>query len=481
MWSHLDLNFVKNKINMKKIFFCIGLLSSMLYFTSCEQNQSEIVPENSTEDVVIVSGDITTDMTLTKDKKYLLKGFVFVKDGATLTIEPGTVILGDQASKGTLVITRSGKIQANGTKDQPIVFTSQHAPGLRNAGDWGGIIILGKAPVNIDGGEAKIEGGLLPTDISKEKEYIWYGGSDPNHNSGSLSFVRIEYAGTAYSPDNEINSLTMGGVGNGTKISHIAVYKSGDDAFEWFGGTVNCDHLVAMYTLDDDFDSDFGYSGQVQFGLIHRAKNIADVSGANGFESDNNSNGTTATPQTSAIFSNITIVGPFQGTTFTGANMNYQNAVQIRRNSSISLHNSLLIGFPIGLYIDNTKGEPTSANIASDKLKFAHNIIAGCGTPLKTSAPYSLESMSTWIESHNNNVLPSTLDVKLNDPYLYSSSISTSVGRPDFRLQIGSPALTGASFTGLTGFYETEYVGAFDTTNDWTSGWVEMDADKIAY
>lgn len=459
----------------------LGMAGVLFSAASCDPDPDPEPNPTPGDEVVVIKGDITSDMELTADKKYRLEGFVYVKDGATLKIAPGTVIVGDKATKASLIITTSGKIEANGTATAPIVFTSAFEPGLRNAGDWGGIVLLGKAPVNVDGGEGKLEGGLVPTDASKEKEYVWYGGSESGHSSGSLQYVRIEFAGIAYSPDNEINSLTMGGVGSGTKISHIQVYRAGDDAYEWFGGTVNCDHLIATYTWDDDFDTDFGYSGKVQFGLVQRAKNIADVSGSNGFESDNNGNGTAATPQTSAVFSNITVVGPYEGTTFSGANANYHNGAQIRRNSSISIHNSIFMGFPFGLYIDNTKGEPTSANITADKLKYKNNIIAGCKDALKTSSPYTIEEMTTWISANGNSIMESTLDAKLADPYKFSNTVSSKVGTPDFRLAAGSPALTGASFAGLSGFETVAYKGAFGSSIDWTEGWAEHDADNAKY
>lgn len=464
---------------MKKLLLAFAAVSSIA-LTSCTKDEKNPTPE-PTGDYEILTGDITNDRTLTADKKYKLEGFVYVKDGATLNIEPGTVIVGDKASKATLVITRTGKINANGTQERPIVFTSAYEPGIRNAGDWGGIIMLGNAPVNVDGGEAKIEGGALPSDAANEKDYVWYGGTDENHSSGSLKYVRIEFAGVAYSADNEINSLTMGGVGRGTTISHVQVYRAGDDAFEWFGGTVNCDHLVATYTLDDDMDTDLGFNGNVQYVVIQRARNIADVSGSNGFESDNNGNGTTATPQTAATFSNVTYVGPYEGTTFSGISYNYQNAAQIRRNSAQSIHNSIFIGAPVGLYLDNTKGEPTTANIATGKLNFTNNIIAGCKEPLKTSAPFTLAEMETWFAAGSNSILESTLDAGLKDPYKFSNTISSKIGRPDFRLSETSPALTGASFEGISGFETTTYIGAFDASNDWTAGWAEWDADNKAY
>ena len=241
---------------MKKILFAICATTVM--FTSCKPEDKPAPTPTPTSDVIELTGDISADKTLDASKKYVLKGFVFVTKGAKLTIPAGTVVMGDRASKGTLVITRGSKIDAQGTATKPVVFTSSQAVGARQAGDWGGIVILGKAPINASGSEAKLEGGLTPTSGGAEKEYIWYGGSDAADNSGSIVYARIEFAGIALSPDNELNSLTMGGVGSGTKLSYIQVYRAGDDAFEWFGGTVNADHLVASYTWDDDFDTDFG-------------------------------------------------------------------------------------------------------------------------------------------------------------------------------------------------------------------------------
>ena len=417
-------------------------------------------------------------------KKYMLKGFVYVMSGATLTIEPGTVIVGDKASKGTLVVTRGGKVNAEGTAAKPIIFTSAQEVGAREEGDWGGIILLGKAPINATGGEAKIEGGLTATNGGDEKTYIYYGGTDAADNSGVLKYVRIEFAGVAYSPDNEINGLTMGGVGSGTTISYVQVYRSGDDSFEWFGGTVNCDHLIATYTWDDDFDTDNGFSGRVQFGLAQRFRTIADQSGSNGFESDNDATGSTNTPQTKAVFSNMTIVGP-GGTGSTNAN--YQHGVQIRRNSSMSLYNSLIIGFPYGFYLDDSKvvSHKTSANAAEGNLVFSHNIIAG-STTAATKSEWSTTDNAAWTAwwaTTNTTVLTNATDVMLSNPYLFSAGVSSTLnGTPSFLLKTGSPALTGADFTNLTtGFTATTYIGAFDGTNDWTTGWTTAGAESTVY
>jgi len=467
---------------MKKILLASACLA--IFFNSCKKKDNNNNPTPTpTDSVVTLTGDIATNTTWSASKKYVIKGFVYVTEGATLTIEPGTVIRGDKATKGTLVITRGAKINAVGTADKPIVFTSNLAAGARDKGDWGGVILLGKAPINPTGGEAKIEGGLTATGGGDEKKYIYYGGTASDDNSGTLKYVRIEFGGVAFSPDNEINGLTMGGVGSGTTISYVQVYRSGDDAFEWFGGTVNCDHLVATYTWDDDFDTDFGFSGKVQFGVAQRAKTLADVSGSNGFESDNDANGSENTPQTKAIFSNMTIVGPYVAgnTAAANTNANFQNGAQIRRNSSESIINSLIIGFPVGLYIDGTKGTKTVNNIKNNTLFFRNNIIAGCATSWKSDALATADSTYIKTVKTLNSTLTNVEDVKLADAYKFSASLQTPSGTPSYLLASGSPALTGADFTGFTGFTSVSYKGAFDGSTNWLSGWSTFDAENTNY
>lgn len=475
---------------MKK--YLLAICATTILFTSCKQNENDPTPPTSNTGVVELSGDISSDMTLDASKKYLLKGFVYVTKGATLTVPAGTVVMGDKSTKGTLVITRGSKINAQGTSTNPVIFTSSQAAGARNAGDWGGVVLLGKAPVNPSGGTAKIEGGLTPTAGGNENDYIWYGGSDANDNSGIIKYARIEFAGIALTPDNELNSLTMGGVGAGTTISYVQVYRAGDDAFEWFGGTVNADHLIATYTWDDDFDTDFGYSGNVQFCVAQRHKNLADISGSNGFESDNDGNGSNNTPQTKAVFSNVTIVGPIiAGSSTSGVNGQFQHAAQIRRNSAISIHNSVLIGFTqAGVYIDGSKGTPTHKNLGdgtNGQLKFKNNIIAGCPVSWKVHLGTSTTAADTAIwnafkDQASNTVLAKAEDVLMQDPNKFSSELSTTPGIPNFLLQASSPAASGASFTGMSSFFQTvSYRGAFDASNDWTKGWTNWDAEKTQY
>ena len=297
-----------------------------------------------------------------KKGTYLLKGWVYVAAGSELTIEPGTIIKGDKQTMAALIVERGGKLIAQGTETAPIVFTSEMPKGQRRPGDWGGLILCGKAPHNA--GEAQIEGGPRTK----------HGGNDVHDNSGVLSYVRVEFAGYPFEKDKEINGVTFGSVGDGTKVDHVQVSYSNDDSFEWFGGTVNCKNLIAYRGWDDDFDTDNGFSGHVQYGLSVRDSRIADGSQSNGFESDNDASGSTASPYTSAVFSNMTFVGP-EATDANFANTSsyinagdlfpsngsalglFQAAMQIRRGSRLNCINSVAMGWPIGVIIDGEKGD----------------------------------------------------------------------------------------------------------------------------
>ncbi|RYD58175.1 MAG: T9SS type A sorting domain-containing protein [Sphingobacteriales bacterium] len=327
--------------------------------------------------VVTVKGEITSNQTWSPGQVYKLEGWVYVTDGVTLTINPGTIIKGDKNSKAALIVERGAKIMAQGTVEKPIVFTSNQPQGTRSNGDWGGVIICGKAPVNWTAGEGQIEGGVR----SK------YGGTDANDNSGVLSYARIEFAGIAFAPNNEINSLTLGGVGSGTKIDHVQISYAGDDGIEWFGGTVNTKHMVTVRTWDDDFDTDNQYNGKNQFMFVLRDPNIADVSGSKAFEGDSYLAGTidgktNNNNATKAVFSNCTVVGPLISSTSTAYNPLYVAGAHLRRGSAQSILNSVFMGWPCGLLIDEpgTAFGSTIANINDNTLQFRNNVIAGTPT-----------------------------------------------------------------------------------------------------
>ena len=280
---------------------------------------------------------------LSADSTYILTGFYYVDSLATLVIPAGTVILGDSATAGTLIVKRGGKIIAQGSPTLPIVFTSRKSAGQRVRGDWGGIIVLGAAPMNkVD---PIIEGGVDGT----------YGGSNEADSSGVLSYVRVEYPGIVFSINNEINGLTMGAVGRKTKIDHVQVSYSNDDSFEWFGGSVDGKYLLAFGGTDDEFDTDFGYHGRVQFAYGVRDPFIWDAAGqSNGFESDNDDPATFNTPRTSPVFSNVTLVGPQSDTSVAlPIGHKFERAALLRRNTLCSVHNSVFMGYPWGVEIRN--------------------------------------------------------------------------------------------------------------------------------
>lgn len=412
---------------------------------------------------VTISSDITSNTTWTKNNIYTLTGgFIYVTNNATLTIEPGTIIKGNAA---TLVVTRGSKIMAEGTATQPIVFTSYQSAGNRNPGDWGGIILCGKAPLNDPAGERLAEGGIDPVKGL-------YGGTDVNDNSGVLKYVRIEFAGVAYLPNNETNGLTMGAVGLGTTIDYVQVSYGGDDAFEWFGGTVNCKHLIANKTVDDMFDTDYGFGGRIQFAVAVSDSMVADISGSNGFESDNDATGTTNGPITKPIFSNISVFGPMATQNSNAFNSNFKRALHLRRSTSTCTYNSIFAGFPVGLKIDGTT---TGNNCTSGTLQFKNNIIAGCTTPLDSTT--LTFGMAAWFNAGGNSVLSTPQGLQAIAPTNYTN--------PNFLLGAGSPALTGASFSAPNlnnAFFETTtYRGAFDGTNDWTACWSNFDPQNENY
>jgi hypothetical protein len=387
-----------------------------------------------------VSADITTNTTWSG--VILLQNKIYVKNNATLTIQPGTIIRGDKATQGSLIITRGAKINAQGTASQPIVFTSNEAVGNRNEGDWGGIVVLGLARNNQPGGVANIE-GIVPTTDTQ------YGGAFDNDNSGTIKYVRIEFAGIALEPNKEINGITFGSVGSGTTVDYVQVSHSGDDSFEWFGGTVNCKHLIAYRGLDDDFDTDFGYRGKVQFALSIRDKDVSDAPGdSNAFECDNDANGTTATPKTRPIFSNVTLVGPKgNGSIVLPAGEKFEKAFRFRRNSAVSVLNSLVTGWEKGLSIE---GAPVVSNLNGDTMVFVNNILTNFATPSWTSnntntVLNSGGATTAWYQSWwgvDGNDSTQTL-AQVNWVNIFTPLGTT----PDARLANGSSASSGASFT----------------------------------
>lgn len=346
---------------------------------------------------VVASGNISTNTTWTKNNWYELTGTVHITNGATLTIEPGTVIRGNVSNVGVLIVAKGGKLNAIGTKEQPIVFTSNKAQGSRLRGDWGGLLLIGNAQTNTPGGVRQYE--ALPNDPLAN----YGGGLTPNNaeNSGTLRYVRIEYAGFNFLPDQEINGLTFAGVGNGTRADYIQVSFANDDSYEWFGGTSDHKYLIAYAGTDDDFDMDEGYVGKLQYLLGVRNPAIFETSPAgtsNGLEHDNNTGlGTasqinpttpTPTPTTFPTISNMTLVGPIKAgsnrtTLSTTANARFGRAFELRTNVSTSVFNSIVWGYPTLFQFGNPTGTfpaTTQTRAVEDQISMRNNVFISTAT-----------------------------------------------------------------------------------------------------
>ncbi len=411
--------------------------------------------------VTVNSGDtIKSNTTWTSNNTYLLNGWIYVKNNATLTIQPGTVIRGDYTNKGALIIERGSKLIAEGTTSQPIVFTSNEDPGNRDYGDWGGIILCGRSILNITGGTSVIEGG---------PGAIYGGGNSPltDDSSGVLKYIRIEFPGVPFVQDKEINGLTFGAVGSKTLIDYIQVSYSGDDAYEWFGGNVNCKHLVSFRTWDDDFDTDNGYSGMVQFGVALRDSSIADPgSGSNGFESDNDANSSINQPLTKAVFSNFSMFGPKVSKTTT-INTNYKSALHLRRSTAIKIFHSVFAGYKDGLKIE---GATTDSLALLNQLNMQFNHISGISGSEFVAGTGVTMNIANWFlnTSKCNDTLAENSELMITNPYNYSA--------PNFLPQTGSPLLNRVWLScdpaGITDLYKPEITGIYPNP---TSGNTSID------
>ena len=464
------------KIKKNNPLYALLIGSALLTVTACKKDDPATpTPIASTpsafnvtdlgNNINQVEGTSSNDFTFTSDKQWLLQGFVYVEDGATLTIQPGTIIKGDKDSKGTLIIKRGAKIQAIGTSAQPIVFTSNQPAGSRDYGDWGGVILCGRGNNHQPGGEAIVEGG-------PDAYYGGGGSSNDADNSGTMQYVRIEFPGIALQPNQEINGLTLGAVGSGTTLDHIQVSYSGDDSYEWFGGAVNMKNIVAFRGWDDDFDTDNGFRGKVQFALGMRDPAIADQSGSNGFESDNDASGSTSSPFTKPVFSNVTFFGPYAVSGGT-PNVQFKRAAHIRRNSRLNAYNTLFVGYPTGILLD---GSLTEADATNNDLQIRSCVVAGCPSALEVVSGSTFD-ISAWFNTSgwNNMVMPNVSDLGLNTPLSLTSPILLP--------QEISPLLLGANFTGNASdafFQQVDFRGAFGT-EDWTSGWCNWDPQNTAY
>lgn len=469
--------------NLKKLSYLLSSLAIVAAITTVTSCSDDDDPTDTNADNEL-TGTISSSMTLDVAKKYVLKGNVFVASGATLTIPAGTIIFGDKDTKGALIIDRGAKIDAQGTADKPIIFTSNAPKGYRNYGDWGGVILLGKA-ANNQGDNTAIEGISADSGDSGK-----YGGSTEDDNSGTMTYVRIEFAGIALSTDNEINGLTFGSVGSGTTIHHIQVSYSGDDSFEWFGGSVDAQYLVAYRGWDDDFDTDFGYHGKVQYAVAYRDPNMADKSSSNGFESDNDIAGDAATPKTAPVFSNVSWFGPYTFASFntttgalnaSSASNNYGFGAHMRRNSDIQIYNSIFIGSKQeGVHFDKT-GEAGA---------FKGNYFARSGVSVskvvkKVTTGNNYNDTDFATDNAQIEADQATVDISAKITGLGAGTGATFINPADISnppaLLANASVLLDAAVEAPAGIEATDYIGAFNSTSNWMSGWTSFTPNNVDY
>ena len=402
----------------------------------------EIVEETITVDgreVVVLTGGILEDRTLSSDYDYLLRDAVFVEDGATLTIEPGVTIFGENVSNGTLIISQGGKIMADGTADAPIVMTSDAAIGSRARGQWGGLIINGRAPSNQ--GVTFGEGGTGA-----------FGGGDPNDNSGVLRYVRIEYAGIEFSPDNELNGIAFQGVGSGTVVEYVQVHMNQDDGIEMFGGTVNLKYALVTGARDDSFDWTDGWTGKGQFWVAQQYGDDAD----NGFENDNSNKNNEALPRSAPTISNVTLVGDPAGP-------ESDNGMLIREGAAGMYTNFIVVGFnKVGLDVNN---ESSHKQAEDGGLVVKNSIFFSNGDSGDRKFNFGDEKDN---DGFDEAAWAKGLGNKENDPNLADAFNQSN---PDFTPGPGassmSPDIPSDGF-----FDKVDFIGGVDPNNDWTKGWI---------
>ena len=455
-------------------------------YTGSEILKTSYMKIGAVKGAATITGDVTADRTLTNDTRWDLKGIVYVKGGATLTIQPGTFVMGQPGTTppSALIVTQNGKINAAGTQSRPIVLTSSLPFGERTRGDWGGLAMLGKAPINV-GGNIPGSTGICPADGCKNAPGTFYleglvgnadsvyGGTDPNHSCGVLKYVRVEYAGTILSPNNELNSFTWGGCGKGTVAEHLQAIYGKDDSFEWFGGNVDAKWLVGGLGADDFTDYQLGWTGRVQFGLMYQSP---DSPGNRGIEGDNSEYDNAALPFSNPTFFNVTYFG--SGTPgFDEANA---PGLFLRRGARGSFNNLVFSNFYspcMDISDANTQAQADQSNVTMNGiLCWNDNIgLKGANTLDGQVAGYNLQFAQGQKGSGagKNFVVENPSILR---PFQYSD--------PNFKSLFSSPIFrAGWVQPPDDGFFDQSAkflggIGKDDWTEEWTSFLVETDIKK---
>ncbi len=433
---------------MKKIFMLITLVG-LMGFLLCGTGYSQTV----------VQGDITTDTTWSSD--VLIRGPVFVRKPATLTILPGVTAKGEKSTLGALIIEQGAKLIAVGTENHPIVFTSDQPEENRKRADWGGLIINGYSPLNT-GTYAWGEGDTGYYGCNGNTDGV--NDCNVNDNSGTLRYVRVEYGGIQFSPDNELNGIALQGTGSGTTLDHIQIHYSKDDGLEFFGGTTNVKYILLTGIADDCFDWTHGWRGSAQFVVAQHQCDVADCD--KGIEADNLANNYDAQPRSNPTLYNFTLIGdPINGNTTVST-----NGIVLRRGTAATIRNFIVQGFNrSGIDIDDfaTFQQAQSGTITvSNSIWWmnadnSQNFYDDADDREKDKLPFTTRQFMT--NNMRNNL---EADPLLRDPYNWHD--------PDFRPAANSPAVNGtvpvaAPPNGNTFIVATNYIGAIDPNgDDWT-------------
>lgn len=453
---------------------------------------------------VVLSGTIGANRTLTADTAYVLRGFTYVANGATLTINAGTKIVGDTTALGSaLFVLRGARIVANGTASAPVVFTSQRSAGNRAPGDWGGLILVGNGRNNRSG-SIIVEGSDGSVVGAQQGGIVYTGGTNDADNSGTLRYVRVEFAGYATLPDAELNSFTFAAVGSGTTLEYLQSVSGLDDSFEWFGGAVDGKYLVSYESGDDHFDTSEGYRGRNQFLIAYQSTFLTPRAGAGaisadpqGFEVDGcNGGGCTAPAGANAqssgrddglwtmnMFANYTMIGV--GATQTTPTNGGVGAV-LRRGTGGYYFNGVIARWPRQAI--SMRDSTTNNRFLVDSLFFKNNFLADNGTQNggiifdPTGTNFGQESAFTG-RNQNNTVAAAGVTAASLFTALPAGSATTTAADFDWTPAANSPIATG----GLNSFANdpriaaragtfivpTAYRGAVDpaATTKWWAGW----------
>lgn len=421
-------------------------------------------------------GEGTGTITWTNDKVWILQTRVFVNEGQILTIEPGTIIKGETGqaeSASALIVARGGKIMAEGTADNPIIFTSIEDKILKDVngnfcspssltnedkGLWGGLIILGKATINTSAGENEVEGFSDPFGRGI------YGGNDDNDNSGIIKYVSVRHGGTSVTINNEINAITMAGVGQGTIIEYCEAYANSDDGFEWFGGTVNTRYLVSAFNADDAFDYDEGWRGKNQFWLAYQGED-ADFGGEH--------DGGVGADETAPPFSNPTIANA----TYWGAGKSSgKGVVFYRDNAAGAYYNSIFLNYGKGVEIEylGPSEQDCYQNLFDGLLTFKNNILF----EIEDSPVFSIMNSSA-LPNDNSQVTQarSFIENYFEDPV--NNNAFTDPGLTAQLIPMGGSAATQTpAIIGDPFFVEANYRGCFSPNNArWIQNWTRVEND----